>query len=190
MQWLLSYRECSNSERKFRGALGKTPLSGDFAPVLKPNSIQQSLKPNYPNFSNRLRPNIVLREQTCCVEIVIVAAPFDDPVYLLTTVQHVSQLIASSDQLLHPRSLVLRGGISQLFDRVLEVLILLASIAGRLAVQYPVRGGTLQLRVHGQQLRLYHVDVTLRRVSVQVLDISFGNRHRGAGCWAGLRVLV
>ena len=138
--------------------------------------------PIIPNHSNRLRPNIVLREQTCCVELGIVAAPFDDPVYLLTTFQHMSQLIASSDQLLHPRSLFFRVGISQLFNRVLEVLILLASIAGRLTVQYPVRGGTLQLRVHGQQLRLHHVDVTLRRVSVQVLDISFGNIHRGAGC--------
>ena len=46
------------------GNSGKTPLSGDNAPVLKPNSIQQSLGANYPSFPIALPLNIALRRQT------------------------------------------------------------------------------------------------------------------------------
>ena len=79
--------------------------------------------------------------------------------------------MASRGQSLDPQPLVFSRGKCQLLDCVLELLILLASVAVQsVFLQDPVLRGTLQVPVHRQRLRLRHVDAALRREGVQVVN--------------------
>ena len=120
-----------------------------------------------------------------------VVAPTNALQSLRKTPQHSRQLDASSHQPLQPQSLVLRGRKSQLPERILELLILLANIASRfVTVQDPVRCGTLYFLIYNQQLGLRHGDVTLGREGIQIIDVELESGHWRADCWVGFRWLV
>lgn len=120
-----------------------------------------------------------------------VIAPTNALQSLRKTPQHSSQLNASSHQPLQPQTFVLRGRKSQLPKRVLELLILLANIAGRfVTVQDPVCCGTLYFLVYSQHLGLRHGDVTLGREGIQIVDVELKSGHWRADCWVRFRGLV
>lgn len=112
-------------------------------------------------------------------------------VYLLSKApHHLIHLKASINQPVQAQSLFFGRSIEQLRDCILDLLVLLASVASwSFGTQYPVLRVTLEFTIYGESLRLRHVDVALGRVGVKVNNVELKGRHCGADCRSRSKML-